>query len=128
MALTLRRVSADGTVEDQLEGEVIVGRATDCTICLPGLLVALKHARLTSLSGSRIKLESLCPMGVEVNGLPGVQSAELQPGDVMRIGGSPQQIAARLAEFGDAGADEVILVLNPITEASIRFLGEVLAT
>ena len=48
-------------------------------------------------------------------------------GDVMRIGGSPQQIAARLAEFGDAGADEVILVLSPITEASIRFLGDVVS-
>ena len=46
-------------------------------------------------------------------------------GNVIRIGGSPGQIARRLAEFGDAGADEVILVLNPITEESIRFLGEV---
>lgn len=107
MDLTIRRISADGTVEDRFDGgEIIVGRATDCTICLPGLLVALKHARLTSLPGSRIKLESLCPIGVEVNGLPGVQSAELQPGDVMRIGGHRLSVATdgievELAEEGD---------------------------
>ena len=43
------------------------------------------------------------------------------------IGGSAAQVAARLAEFHDAGVDEAILALNPITEASIRFLGEVAA-
>ena len=43
------------------------------------------------------------------------------------ISGSAEQMAARLAEFADAGADEVILVANPITEASIRRLGEVVA-
>ena len=43
------------------------------------------------------------------------------------ISGTPTQIATRLAEFGAAGADEVIVVLNPITEASIRLLGEVVA-
>lgn len=43
------------------------------------------------------------------------------------ITGSPAQIAARLAEFADAGADEVIVVANPIDEPSIRFLGDVVA-
>jgi len=43
------------------------------------------------------------------------------------VRGTPQQIAARLAEFADAGLDEAILVLNPITEASIRILGDVVA-
>jgi probable F420-dependent oxidoreductase len=40
------------------------------------------------------------------------------------IEGSPDQIAARLGELADAGADEVILVVSPITERSIRLLGE----
>ncbi len=43
------------------------------------------------------------------------------------IEGPPAAIAARLRELGEAGADEVILVVNPITERSIRVLGEVLA-
>ena len=39
--------------------------------------------------------------------------------------GSPEQIAATLRELGEAGADEAILVVDPITEDSIRELGEV---
>jgi alkanesulfonate monooxygenase SsuD/methylene tetrahydromethanopterin reductase-like flavin-dependent oxidoreductase (luciferase family) len=41
--------------------------------------------------------------------------------------GPPGQVAARLSEFAEAGADELILVVNPISERSIRELGEVLA-
>jgi alkanesulfonate monooxygenase SsuD/methylene tetrahydromethanopterin reductase-like flavin-dependent oxidoreductase (luciferase family) len=43
------------------------------------------------------------------------------------ISGSPERIAAQLAEFRDAGADELIVVMNPITEASIRILGDLVA-
>jgi probable F420-dependent oxidoreductase len=39
--------------------------------------------------------------------------------------GSPEQIAATLRELGEAGADEVILVVDPISERSVRALGEV---
>jgi probable F420-dependent oxidoreductase len=38
--------------------------------------------------------------------------------------GTPQAIADRIRELADAGADEVILVASPITERSIRTLGE----
>jgi alkanesulfonate monooxygenase SsuD/methylene tetrahydromethanopterin reductase-like flavin-dependent oxidoreductase (luciferase family) len=41
--------------------------------------------------------------------------------------GSADQIASTLSEFAEAGADELILVVSPITERSIRELGEVLA-
>jgi probable F420-dependent oxidoreductase len=41
--------------------------------------------------------------------------------------GSAAEIASRLSEFADAGADELILVVSPITERSIRELAEVLA-
>jgi probable F420-dependent oxidoreductase len=41
--------------------------------------------------------------------------------------GSPEQIAAGLRELGEAGADEVILVVSPIGERSIRELAEVVA-
>ena len=41
--------------------------------------------------------------------------------------GGMEQIAAGLRELAQAGADEAILVVNPIDEASIRALGEALA-
>jgi probable F420-dependent oxidoreductase len=41
--------------------------------------------------------------------------------------GDPDQLAQRLRELADAGADEVILVVSPITERSVRRLGDVLA-
>jgi alkanesulfonate monooxygenase SsuD/methylene tetrahydromethanopterin reductase-like flavin-dependent oxidoreductase (luciferase family) len=41
--------------------------------------------------------------------------------------GSPDQIASVLRELFEAGADEAILVVDPITERSIRELGEVVA-
>jgi alkanesulfonate monooxygenase SsuD/methylene tetrahydromethanopterin reductase-like flavin-dependent oxidoreductase (luciferase family) len=44
--------------------------------------------------------------------------------DAPPIEGSSDQIAARIEELADAGADEVILVVSPITERSIRTLGE----
>jgi probable F420-dependent oxidoreductase len=41
--------------------------------------------------------------------------------------GTPDRIAEGLSEMAEAGADEVILVVTPITERSIRELGAVLA-
>jgi alkanesulfonate monooxygenase SsuD/methylene tetrahydromethanopterin reductase-like flavin-dependent oxidoreductase (luciferase family) len=41
--------------------------------------------------------------------------------------GSPDQLAATLRDLGEAGADEAILVVDPITEDSIRALAEVVA-
>ena len=41
--------------------------------------------------------------------------------------GSPTEIAEQLAVFGDAGANHVQLVVDPINRTSIEWLGEVLA-
>jgi alkanesulfonate monooxygenase SsuD/methylene tetrahydromethanopterin reductase-like flavin-dependent oxidoreductase (luciferase family) len=41
--------------------------------------------------------------------------------------GGPTSIAEHLRELADAGADEAILVVSPIDEASIWQLGEVIA-
>ena len=41
--------------------------------------------------------------------------------------GSPERIAAGLRELAEAGADEAILVVDPITEGSVRRLAEVVA-
>lgn len=48
-------------------------------------------------------------------------------GGVTPLEGSADQIAQGLRELAEAGADEAILVLSPITEASIRTAGEALA-
>ena len=42
------------------------------------------------------------------------------------VDGDREAISARLRELAEAGADEAILVLSPITERSIRQLGEAL--
>ncbi|MGE5226369.1 MAG: LLM class flavin-dependent oxidoreductase [Planctomycetaceae bacterium] len=42
------------------------------------------------------------------------------------VSGPPQRIAEALAAMGEAGADEVIVVADPITESSIETLGDVL--
>lgn len=49
------------------------------------------------------------------------------PEGVPPLEGSMERIAAGLRELAEAGADEAILVVSPITEASIRDLGEALA-
>jgi alkanesulfonate monooxygenase SsuD/methylene tetrahydromethanopterin reductase-like flavin-dependent oxidoreductase (luciferase family) len=50
-----------------------------------------------------------------------------RPRDVAPLEGPPERIAAGLRAFAEAGADEAILVCDPITEASIRELGAALA-
>ena len=47
--------------------------------------------------------------------------------DIPPLEGPPERIARGLHEMAEAGADEVILVVTPITEASIRELGHVVA-
>ena len=55
------------------------------------------------------------------------RAAPERPIDVPPLEGSPDRIAARLRELEEAGADEAILVVSPITERSIRQLAEVVA-
>jgi probable F420-dependent oxidoreductase len=47
--------------------------------------------------------------------------------DAPPLEGSPDRIAAAVRELAQAGADEVILVADPITERSVRELSEVVA-
>ncbi|MGH2711842.1 MAG: LLM class flavin-dependent oxidoreductase [Actinomycetota bacterium] len=50
-----------------------------------------------------------------------------RPHTEVPLSGSPTRIADGLRELAEAGADEAILVLSPITEASIRTIGETLS-
>ncbi len=61
---------------------------------------------------------------VALAGAHGERSAAL---DARPLEGSADQMAATLLELADAGADEAILVVDPITERSIDELGEVVA-
>ncbi|MGZ4110792.1 MAG: hypothetical protein ACXVP7_14045, partial [Actinomycetota bacterium] len=49
------------------------------------------------------------------------------PDGFAALEGGADAIAGELRAFADAGADEAILVADPITERSIRTLGDVLA-
>ena len=51
----------------------------------------------------------------------------LVPRGVTPLGGSAEAIAAGLGDLAHAGAEEAILVVSPITERSIRALGDALA-
>jgi len=50
------------------------------------------------------------------------------PDDCPPLEGSADAIAEGLRALAEAGADEAILVVSPITERSIRDLGETLAS
>ena len=50
-----------------------------------------------------------------------------RPIEAPPVEGTPDRIAERLRELAEAGADEAILVVSPITERSIRQLAEVVA-
>ena len=56
---------------------------------------------------------------------PNAGERPIEPG-VTPLGGSATEIANGLREMAAAGADEVILVCDPITEGSVRELGAVL--
>jgi alkanesulfonate monooxygenase SsuD/methylene tetrahydromethanopterin reductase-like flavin-dependent oxidoreductase (luciferase family) len=59
--------------------------------------------------------------------LDGADAGRASTPEAPPLAGSPDRLASRLSEFAEAGADEAILVVNPITERSIRELGAVLA-
>jgi predicted CXXCH cytochrome family protein len=105
MTLLIRRTAADGArLEQSVEGEVTVGRATDNTVQLSGLLVALRHLRLKPISNLRLHAECVSAADITVNGMAGQRAAELVAGDEIRIG-------PHVLHFGVDG-DEPRLVLE----------------
>ena len=57
----------------------------------------------------------------------GGETSERPGADVPPLAGDARHIAKALHDLAEAGADEAILVVDPITERSIRALGEALA-
>lgn len=88
MSLLIQRFAPGGACTEQvLEGPVTVGRGTDNHIQLPGLRVGLHHLVLTPTAEISLRMESRSGAGVEVNGLAGQRTADLQPDDELDVGG-----------------------------------------
>jgi probable F420-dependent oxidoreductase len=86
------------------------------------------NARITAAAGDAGRdpgeiLRSAC-MFVAIDGGRGERGDE---GGAAPVDGSAEQIAAAVRELGEAGADEVIFVCDPIDAASVRRLAEVVA-
>lgn len=95
------------------EGSVLtIGRATDQAIFLSDLRVALNHAVIRELPGSKFRVESLIGAGVRVNGSL-EQSAMVKPGDQIDIGGQRLTVAKK-----PKGYDLGILVTAPDAKKS----------
>lgn len=86
--ILIRRFDPEGArTEQSCDGSISLGRATDNTIQLPGLLVSLHHLRLSPAGGLRLQMECLSTVGVIVNGAPVQGTMELLPADELNIGG-----------------------------------------
>lgn len=59
--------------------------------------------------------------------LDGTAGERLDAAGLPPVAGPPERIAAALRDLAEAGADEAILVVSPISERSIRTLGEAVA-
>ena len=99
MSIILRRASEQGsTYDSRVEGAVSVGRATDNTIELPGLLVALHHLRVLPVSAVAVRAECLRGADITVNGRPGQRVAELHAGDEIGLGPHRIRVGVMSAE------------------------------
>ncbi|HUP91470.1 MAG TPA: FHA domain-containing protein [Solimonas sp.] len=92
--MLIRIVEPGGaTREFSKDRELTIGRAEDCSIHLPGMLVAKRHARLVQQADGTLQLASLSPLGFEFRGKTGVAEAELGIGDSVRIGGHTLRVS-----------------------------------
>jgi probable F420-dependent oxidoreductase len=71
------------------------------------------------------RIERSACMLVAVSGSSGERAST--PDAPPPVAGSPDEMASALRDLHEAGADEIILVVDPITERTIRDLGEVVA-
>ena len=108
-------VDADGAEHELelLQGELIVGRSSTCDLVLDDAKASRQHARLR-VDGSSASVEDLGSRnGTFVNG-ERVASADLRPGDEIRIGDMMLRLRGAAAdETGVAGGiEETIVVID----------------
>jgi alkanesulfonate monooxygenase SsuD/methylene tetrahydromethanopterin reductase-like flavin-dependent oxidoreductase (luciferase family) len=77
-------------------------------------------ARLAGRDPAEIERSACVYVGLDGSGAGRASKPEAPP-----LEGPPGRLASTLSEFAEAGADEAILVVDPISERSIRELAEV---
>ena len=78
-------------------------------------------ARLAGRDPAEIERSACVYVALDGAGAERANTHEAPP-----LEGPPERIAHSLSDFAEAGADEAILVVNPISERSIREIAEVL--
>ncbi len=85
-------------------------------------------AMATALGRDPSTIEATAAVFVQLEGGGGRQMGDYGAGATIEpVRGSASEIAEQLAAFAAAGADHIQLVVDPITRASIEWLGDVLA-
>lgn len=79
-------------------------------------------ARLAGRDPTEIQRSACVYVGLDRSGAGRASTPEAPP-----LEGPPRRLASSLSEFAEAGADEAILVVDPISERSILEIAEVLA-
>ena len=72
------------------------------------------------------EVEATAAVLVRLPGGGGRLMGEAYNGDVTPVDGTPERVVAHIRAMADAGAAEVQLVVDPITQASVELLGETL--
>jgi alkanesulfonate monooxygenase SsuD/methylene tetrahydromethanopterin reductase-like flavin-dependent oxidoreductase (luciferase family) len=90
-------------------------------------VVADVRARTVAAGRDADAVEATACVYVQLPGGEGRVMGEFAGREILPVSGSPEDIAEVLVRFAEAGAAHVQLVVDPITEASIDALGEVLA-
>ncbi|HUS24953.1 MAG TPA: cytochrome c3 family protein [Candidatus Binatia bacterium] len=116
----IRSRTRDGAVQERtLDVEALTfGRGAENAVQLPGLLVAPLHARIVVLGPGQFRLDSKALAGVTVNGIPGVKTCELLPGDRLEIAGHSIEVLPPAA-----GADLAIEVQLGETDRALGHSG-----
>lgn len=90
-------------------------------------VVADVRARTVAVGRDPDEVEATACVYVQVPGGSGRAMGDPTMANVQPLTGSPEQLAGHLAAFAEVGAAHLQLVVDPITQESIEWLGQVLA-
>ena len=89
-------------------------------------VVADMRARTAAAGRDPDEVEATACVYVQVPGGVGRTMGDPSMARIAPLRGSPQELAEQLAAFGMAGASHLMLVVDPITQDAIEWLGQVL--
>ena len=90
-------------------------------------VVADMRARTAAVGRDPDAVEATACVYVQVPGGVGRTMGDPSMARIAPLRGDPQELAEQLAAFGAAGASHLMLVVDPITQDAIEWLGQVLA-